>query len=353
MISDLRTRSASYEDAGQQLRAACTDGWSGSAADAFRDRFAAEPARWFRAADAMTVAADALDRHADTVAWADARARHADQLLALASTWPDGDRLRLEAAEILADARDQVTSSGDDAARRIDEATSWAPQTPTWADDVGDWWSHAWRAGANAGIGAANTLLSVGHAAGQHPEDVAALVGGMVLLQLGAGGEVGGLALDATGVGAVAGVPINIASAALLGLGAVLVTGAAGSLMQHAADEPVSTLDRLPEGERVTNARGHIGVADSNPPLGANPGWIKFRAANDRGWVWQEPDSFDAGGNAWQFRHMEPTDRYPDGYVRMTNGNQQPLGIDGKPGTSAESHLPMDSRGTYPLPENW
>ncbi|WP_456824112.1 putative T7SS-secreted protein [Cellulomonas sp. P5_E12] len=353
MITELRARSAWYEDAGQQLRSACTDGWTGSAADAFRDRYAAEPARWFRAADAMTAAADALELHADTVAWADARARHADQLLVLAATSPEGDRLRAEAADVLSDARDQLERSGDDAARRIDEAASWAPQTPTWADHVGDWWSRAWHAGANAGIDAANTLLSVGHAAGQHPEDVAALVGGTVLIQLGAGGEVGGFALDATGVGAVAGVPINIASAALIGAGAVLVAGGAGSLMQHAAEEPVSALDRLPEGEPLTNARGHIGAPDPDPPTGAKPGWIKFRAANGQGWVWQDRDAFNAGGNAWQFRHMDPTDRYPTGYVRMTNGNQQPLGLDGKPGTPAESHLPVDSRGTYPLPENW
>jgi hypothetical protein len=354
VIAELRARAASYEDTGQQLRSACTDGWTGSAADAFRDRYASEPARWFHAADAMTVAADALDRHAETTAWADARLDHADQLLALAATSPDGDRLRSEAADIAADALDQLDRSGDEAARAVDEATTWAPQSPTWADHVGDWWSRSWHAGANTGIDAANGLLSIGYAAGQHPEDALALVGGLAMIQIGAGGEVFGVALDATGVGAVAGVPINVASAALIGAGAVLVAGGSQSLLRHAAEEPVSALDRLPEGERFTNGLGRTGAADPAPPPGAKPGWIKFRADNNRGWVWQDPEHFAADRTqSSMFRLAEPSAPYERGYARFMNEGGQGLTIEGKPGSHPDTHFHREPDGSYPLPKGW
>ncbi|TCO60983.1 hypothetical protein [Actinocrispum wychmicini] len=54
---------------------------------------------------------------------------------------------------------------------------------------------------------------------------------GVAEMVVGAGGEVGGVALDATGVGAVAGVPLNIASAAVIAQGAVSTAAGAGTLM--------------------------------------------------------------------------------------------------------------------------
>ena len=53
------------------------------------------------------------------------------------------------------------------------------------------------------------------------PTDIAFL-GGIALMMLGGTGEVGGVALDATGVGAVAGVPINIAAAGVIAAGATM-----------------------------------------------------------------------------------------------------------------------------------
>jgi hypothetical protein len=52
-----------------------------------------------------------------------------------------------------------------------------------------------------------NTLASVGNAAIHHPGEVITTAAGIGLTLASTGGEGVGLALDATGVGAVAGVP--------------------------------------------------------------------------------------------------------------------------------------------------
>ncbi|MGL6234052.1 MAG: hypothetical protein ACRC20_01775 [Segniliparus sp.] len=52
-----------------------------------------------------------------------------------------------------------------------------------------------------------NTAATWAYAAATHPGDVLLVAGGLALAEIGAGGEVGGVALDATGVGAVVGIP--------------------------------------------------------------------------------------------------------------------------------------------------
>ena len=63
---------------------------------------------------------------------------------------------------------------------------------------------------------------------GQAIGDAVATVTGTLEMLGGAGGEAGGVALDATGVGAIAGVPINVASAGVIAHGAV--TAGEGSI---------------------------------------------------------------------------------------------------------------------------
>ncbi|MFF7645914.1 DUF6188 family protein [Streptomyces canus] len=38
---------------------------------------------------------------------------------------------------------------------------------------------------------------------------------------------------------------------------------------------------------------------------------------------------------------MNPTGMYPNGYVRFTNKHGQPIGLDGKPGSKAATHIPI------------
>lgn len=72
-----------------------------------------------------------------------------------------------------------------------------------------------------------NGIASYGSAVLDHPGDALAMVGGAALAVLGAGGEIGGAALDATGIGAALGVPVGVVSAGAIGGG--LATAAAGA----------------------------------------------------------------------------------------------------------------------------
>ncbi|NKY49714.1 hypothetical protein [Nocardia vermiculata] len=78
--------------------------------------------------------------------------------------------------------------------------------------------------------------------------------------------------------------------------------------------------------------------------------WVPRRADNDKGWVWQKPGS---ERNENMFRDAEPTDRYPDGYVRYYNKDGQPVDLNGKPGSKASTHIPKNPDGTYPVPKGW
>ncbi len=76
-----------------------------------------------------------------------------------------------------------------------------------------------------AGLGRVDQPTGAGQL-GARFGDGAAAAAGVAEVVLGTGGNVGGLALDATGVGAVAGVPINVASTALTVEGAATATTA-------------------------------------------------------------------------------------------------------------------------------
>ncbi|MDN5764977.1 MAG: hypothetical protein L0H96_01970 [Humibacillus sp.] len=71
-----------------------------------------------------------------------------------------------------------------------------------------------------------------------------------------AGGEVGGFALDATGVGAVAGVPINIAAAGAVVGGIATAGSGVGRFIQHARTNDNRLLQ---EADAPKSARGQAG----------------------------------------------------------------------------------------------
>jgi hypothetical protein len=80
----------------------------------------------------------------------------------------------------------------------------------------------------NAGGHVVNGLASVGNVAAHHPGDGALAAAGAGLMLA------GGLVLDATGLGAVIGVPVNVASTAAVVDGGGMVAGVAGDLTMHA-----------------------------------------------------------------------------------------------------------------------
>ncbi|MFD4938409.1 putative T7SS-secreted protein [Streptomyces virginiae] len=76
-VSHLSDFELSFTLVGNGLKALEGDGLKGASADAFRDAIAKEPPRWFKAAESFGKAADAINRFADTVEWAQGQAKEA------------------------------------------------------------------------------------------------------------------------------------------------------------------------------------------------------------------------------------------------------------------------------------
>ncbi|HKY66859.1 MAG TPA: hypothetical protein VJM49_10835, partial [Acidimicrobiales bacterium] len=74
-------------------------------------------------------------------------------------------------------------------------------------------------------------------------------------------------------------------------------------------------------------------------------GWTSRVADNGKGIVFQQPG---ATGNASSIRIMEPTAKYPDGYMRYYNNGGQPLDPAGKPGPQSTTHIPETHQGDLP-----
>jgi hypothetical protein len=95
----------------------------------------------------------------------------------------------------------------------------------------------------NVAADVVNAVATLGNAMIQHPEDVISMVAGVGLMVLGAGGEVAGVALDATVIGAAVGVPANVVSAAAIASGAAMAGGGALKLGQDASKDPVTVME--------------------------------------------------------------------------------------------------------------
>jgi hypothetical protein len=85
--------------------------------------------------------------------------------------------------------------------------------------DIGSFFGHAGHDLKNWGVDAVNGLASFGNAAIHDPGGLFATLGGLGLTAVSGTGEGLGFALDATGVGAIAGVPLNVVSAAGMAAG--------------------------------------------------------------------------------------------------------------------------------------
>jgi len=96
-----------------------------------------------------------------------------------------------------------------------------------------------------------NSAATHGNAALHNPLDALGMIGGAALMAGGAGIEVPGIALDATGVGALVGVPVNVAGAAMMAGGATMAGAGALDLSHEAAQQPVTIMHT-----QVRDARG-------------------------------------------------------------------------------------------------
>ncbi len=252
------------------------DGWRGPAGDAFRDRFHGQPARWTEAGNEFHAAANALYDYLHTLRAAQQRAaeaisRYARGEAATANAKNAHDRQVTEArgkgdtteipfndpgeadrAGARADldaARGNVDTAGHTAAALVRKATESAPERPGFWSKVGDFLGDVGDGLVEGGKTVVNDLASFGNAMVQHPGDSAAMLGGMLLAGVSAGGEGLGVALDATGVGAITGVPLNVVSAAGIATGVGLAGAGAVDLAQHAtSDSRVEPLRMNSEG---------------------------------------------------------------------------------------------------------
>ncbi|PHQ49637.1 type IV secretion protein Rhs [Streptomyces cinnamoneus] len=75
--SHLKDFSTAFDRVGRGMTALDASHWKGEGADAFREKFAMYPTRWARAAQACSDAAKALEAYAETVTWAQGRAKEA------------------------------------------------------------------------------------------------------------------------------------------------------------------------------------------------------------------------------------------------------------------------------------
>jgi hypothetical protein len=284
-VGALQARSDHVEKAGDGLVDIDTGAWTGQAAEDFRDKFSYEPNEWYMAAGSLATAADALNTYADVLEWAQQQAGDAIRLWdeaqaqshkaqqayeqAAAQAPPEhpvgpfvdtGASGRQNAIDTLSAARKQVATAGDVAGGFLDQEADSAPKKSSWLDKLGGFLE-------DAGAHVVNSLASFGNAMAHHPGEAASLVGGLLLTEVSTLGEGTGFVLDATGVGAIGGVPLNVVSAAGITAGAGIAATASGLLMQHAASDdavtPVRTGGSEPGGPTKTdNCKEHLTERD-------------------------------------------------------------------------------------------
>jgi hypothetical protein len=331
------TTMRSYGDALQRAgrglaRITVAEGWTGDAGDAFRRIFGGQPDRWIGAGESFHTAADALVAYADALRWAQ------DQTSVAVAEWiaaeaatagaashlqPDDQRSfhdpgevgRHRAQAILNTAHALLAKAGETATRAVAAARDRAPPTPTAWDVAGVLLKDVGAGLQNTAGHLVNGLASLGNAAIHHPGDTATMLAGIGLMVVAGTADAGGVALDATGVGAVAGVPINIvATGGVAAGGALAAIGTRGLMMHASRDDHVSPIDtdhvgaesgfqpvegfrgrEFSKDEIVEFVNGHTG--DANPVLG-RPGSAEVEEALTKG----IPQQLE-GRNAERFDH--------------------------------------------------
>jgi hypothetical protein len=229
-----------------------SSGWQGSAADAFRARFQGQPSAWLEAGSCFSSAAKALDDYVPVLSWAQQEAAEA------ITQWHAGNKKA--AQTILGNAASKAAGAAATATATIGQARDKAPQKPGFWSDVGGFFSSAWHGAEHAGEDALDGLASMGNAMITHPGADAGMLAGLLLTGVSAVGDAGGAVLDATGVGAILGVPLNAVSTAGVLAGGTLMMASAGDLASHAAgDDRVDPLQ--------TGGGGGSGAPSQDPQL--------------------------------------------------------------------------------------
>jgi len=254
--------SAVLAEAGNGLKRIDTaDGWKGAAGDAFRKRFHGEPERWLIAAACFRNAAGALDRYIPTLVWAQQQAGVAIQLR--------NQGHKDAANSTLENAVGELTAAAGTATAAVGKARDQAPQKPGFWSKVASFFEGVGHDAEKVGAAAVDDLASMGNAMLNNPLADLGMVGGALLAGVSAVGDGAGLALDATGVGAIVGVPVNVISTAGVVAGAGLMMASGADLADHAAgDDHVDPV----------NADGGPGDTTPSPDPQYTPGTPEYEA---------------------------------------------------------------------------
>lgn len=204
-VGDLQATAASMSgfgsaltDAGEGLKRTDDGGWTGPAAQRFREAFDGEPSRWIKAGDAFNDASEALLVYSFSLEWAQgqaaqaialwkaaeadtrrAKAEHAAEVeqarseafTATAAGLPilprevpfhdPGEAKRQRARELLQRARDQLDAAGNTADRIIGQARDLAPPEPRWWQKVGEFFAEVGKGAVEATVGLAQFVWSI------------------------------------------------------------------------------------------------------------------------------------------------------------------------------------------------
>lgn len=262
------------DDVSEGIRAISWDGAAGerfgAAVGSMPDRLATVARAHRRTADAVWEYADDLEgcrrraseaidlwEHAERLtrlAQDDARddarrARAAGRPISTVRVVDPGASLRAEALMLADSAQGSIAMSAQDATQEVRWAAEEAPDDPSAWDELGGAWSNLWHGATDVGAALGNAVLSFGNAMLQHPDVLAEIVAGMLLVRGGMGMEGGGLVLDATGVGAPVGIGIGIAGVGVIAAGAgLLAHGLGRGAVAAVSDSAVSPLQGASRG---------------------------------------------------------------------------------------------------------
>lgn len=327
-LADLIRQQAAEIDA---LRS--VDTWKSKAADAFRDKAHGAVTDLRKAFERYDVAAEVLGVSTNSTGYAtelfraqsmadkalrdaqDAQAEHQnlqqqhDRLPAdTAATDPHVVSLNRQlqtAQDTISRCRSQVEAavhmqevSAERARGAIHHAINHDGFHDTWRDkfkaEVGSVASTMWDGTKTVATDIADSTLSVGNAMLHDPGADASLLGGLLLTAAGGAGEGVGLALDATGVGALAGGPVALGAGWLVAVGGTFALGGASKLGWDAAHSDHVMLSK-----------------DSSGGTGGEPKELSNRVRppriGDRGYVVHNPN--DPSDTITDFDDIRPDGR--------------------------------------------
>ena len=269
-----------------------------------------------------------------------ARAQHDQAIAAGAAPVPfvdPGGGARADALWLLAEARQHVRDSGDRSAAVVTAACAGAPAAP------GFWGDLAGGAGAVAAE-AGNALASVGNALLRNPLDAVAVVGGGALAAVSAAGVVGSVALDATGIGAVAGVPLGGLSLAGVATGVGIAgVGAADAIAHAVGDDRVAPFTVAADADAGSDIP--LAPAERIPTVGEPGRNPNIRQLPDEQAVRELYEELAEGGSPVSWAG------YDGSSVRLSDGTEIGLrGGSGSGGTTLDARLPNGEQWKVHIP---